>query len=38
MDTHDKALDRAIKDGWKHYDEGNIDYCPKCYSKMSKED
>ena len=38
MDTYDKALDRAIKDGWTHYDEDNLDYCPKCYSKMSKED
>jgi fatty acid desaturase len=38
MDTYDQALDRAIKDGWKHYDEGNLDYCPKCYSKMTNED
>lgn len=22
----------------RFYDEGNLDYCPKCYSKISKED
>lgn len=37
-DTPDKALERAIKDGWTHSDEGNLDYCPKCASKMAKED
>ena len=37
-DTSDKALERAIKDGWTHSDEGNLDYCPSCAAKMSKED
>lgn len=37
MDTYDQALDRAIKDGWKHYEETNTDYCPSCQTEMFKE-
>lgn len=38
MDTPGEALDRAIKDGWTHYNEDNIDYCPSCAIRMSEED
>lgn len=38
MNTPGEALDKAIKDGWTHYDEGNLDYCPECSLEMSKED
>ena len=36
-ETYAKALDQAAKDGWVHYDEGNLDYCPTCKSKIGKE-
>jgi hypothetical protein len=37
MKTYDEALAQATKDGWVHYDDGNLDYCPTCKSKMNKE-
>ena len=33
METREEAIERAIKDGWAHYDN-NTDYCPECILKM----
>ena len=34
-ETREEALKLAEKAGWKHYDTGNIDYCPECWHKIN---
>ena len=29
-ETYDEALEKAIENGWVHYEHGNKDYCPNC--------
>ena len=29
-ETPEKALEKATKAGWVHYEDENKDYCPKC--------
>lgn len=33
--TADEAISRAKQAGWVHINEGNLDYCPKCKSKLN---
>ena len=33
-DSHNEALDKAKAAGWKHYVDGNRDYCPNCKNKF----
>lgn len=28
--TSEEALNKALKAGWVHYNDGNKDYCPDC--------
>ena len=34
--TYAEAIERAKRCGWLHIEEGNLDYCPDCLSKMEK--
>lgn len=35
--TDEEAIERSKRCGWLHIEEGNLDYCPDCLSKMKKQ-
>ena len=35
--TAEEAIERANRCGWLHIEEGNLDYCPDCLSKMIEQ-
>lgn len=34
-DSYSAALEKAKKDGWIHYVDGDRDYCPDCIKQMN---
>ena len=32
-ETREKAIEKALKAGWVHYEDGNKDYCPECMNR-----